>query len=944
MASELPFVGRDAEIEVMRSAFEDSAGGTPRVLVVVGDLGVGKTRLVTEALRVARPVVLAGACAPVVGEPLPYAPLVQALRRLASKPPGRREIERFPELSRLMAGVTTAEPTAGASAATGPQWRLYQAVLGLLQTLARSRQVALIVDDLQWADQASLDLLAHLAISLTDERVALVLTSRTDHGQAGDAAHRMISELGRLRQTVVIGLGPLTGAEAIRLAGAAGPALDPAQVETLARRSGGNPLLAEQLAESTSGSLAIPPSVDALFAARIAALPPPARHLVHALAVLGGRADADDLAVVTDGPLERTEAAARVAVDAHVLATAGAGLVFRHAACAEVAYADALPSERRRLHQRAIGVLTDRVDDASVLALARHTEMAQSETVAITVAAARVAERRWAFADAGRWYGRAEALLAGGSAANQEALTDLRIDAARAYGLAGAYDDALAVLNRSLAHADTDVARADALWRMGAIHFVTSSGEAADSALAQARSLLADGDEQVSMPVLAWSARVAAAWSRTAEAARFGAQAVALADAAGSARWAGIAHNALGVAAALGGDMATATEHLQVALAKAHDGGSVDDLVAAYVNLGNVLGMSGDPAGQLAVCEQGIEELGRCGVLRHSGSVLIANAVEALLLLGRVDEAFARGGHGMAIAPDGLVKAPVAMRAAQAAACVGHGDQARAWAEDAARLVADPDAPASWRVAVAEAVTEVALWTGEPERAVDVARAGLTEAAAAGLGCPAGLIALAWRALGDVVASGGRADASAAALRALAEECPGEVSALAAAERGRADGHPEIGAWRRAEAMVRGPITQAYVRWRIAEAALRAGTGVAAVSALRAAYASATRVGLVPLVAEIERAARWYRVDLDPGSAAPRSAEPLPGLTAREREILADVAAGCTNGEIAARHGISVKTASVHVSNILRKLGVATRQDAARVAHRHGLTDAPTGG
>ena len=96
----------------------------------------------------------------------------------------------------------------------------------------------------------------------------------------------------------------------------------------------------------------------------------------------------------------------------------------------------------------------------------------------------------------------------------------------------------------------------------------------------------------------------------------------------------------------------------------------------------------------------------------------------------------------------------------------------------------------------------------------------------------------------------------------------------------------------------------------------------------------------MPLIAEVERTARWYRIDLEASSAATDAAEPLPGLTAREREILDDVAAGCTNGEIAARHGISVKTASVHVSNILRKLGVPTRQDAARIAHRHGLPSA----
>jgi DNA-binding NarL/FixJ family response regulator len=141
------------------------------------------------------------------------------------------------------------------------------------------------------------------------------------------------------------------------------------------------------------------------------------------------------------------------------------------------------------------------------------------------------------------------------------------------------------------------------------------------------------------------------------------------------------------------------------------------------------------------------------------------------------------------------------------------------------------------------------------------------------------------------------------------------------------------------------PYPIAYARWRQAEALLLAGFGREQVEPLlRAAYATARELGAAPLRAEIEALARRGRLNLGTDAAttpppAPQPPSPLArlGLTAREQEVLALVALGRTNAQIAETLFISPKTATVHVSNILGKLGVRNRVEAATVAHRLGI-------
>jgi DNA-binding CsgD family transcriptional regulator len=175
---------------------------------------------------------------------------------------------------------------------------------------------------------------------------------------------------------------------------------------------------------------------------------------------------------------------------------------------------------------------------------------------------------------------------------------------------------------------------------------------------------------------------------------------------------------------------------------------------------------------------------------------------------------------------------------------------------------------------------------------------------------------------------------------------------LCEAKLERAEGRSDVERWletTEAFAGVGQPYETAYARFREGESVLAAGGDRArAVAALNAAHAGATELGAVPLAAEIEAIARRARITLtEPVRAEPRmladesrsSAGPEQpfGLTAREVDVLRLVAAGQTNPQIADALYISRKTASHHVSNILRKLGVSTRVEAAGVAHRLGL-------
>ena len=353
------------------------------------------------------------------------------------------------------------------------------------------------------------------------------------------------------------------------------------------------------------------------------------------------------------------------------------------------------------------------------------------------------------------------------------------------------------------------------------------------------------------------------------------------------------------------------------------------------------------------------------GVRTHA-RFLAGDACWRLTRLGRLDEAEAIAERAVAAAPKGMAGVLVfdaaghlALRRGRLDAAAEHFQRSR---EQRSRT-----RDSNWIGNTACGQAEVALWRSDPEGARRIAASALDVVAgseyvqstvrvyAAALRAAADC-ALRAQALGDEQRAGDaqrEARATLERLRTLlaadrwpegtAWREPVAFGAVCAAELSRADGESDPEAWAAAAehfAALGMPFELAYARWRQAEALIVVGDRAAAGDALREAAEIAASLPAPLLAAEVDGLARRARISVShDGDVAPEDpALDRLGLTEREHTVLALVAEGHTNREIGAALFISEKTASVHVSRILAKLGVRSRVEAATTAHRLGLT------
>jgi predicted ATPase len=178
-------VGRVEELQVLEAVRGRAAAGEPAVVLVGGEAGVGKTRLMAELTSRHVPDgtrVLVGGCVPVGDGALPYAPIVEILRALVADVGAEavRELvgPSWPELARLLPALGALE--AGPAGQAAAQARLFELLLGLLARLGEQAPLVLVIEDLHWADRSTRDLLAFLVRNLRRERVLLVVTYRND--------------------------------------------------------------------------------------------------------------------------------------------------------------------------------------------------------------------------------------------------------------------------------------------------------------------------------------------------------------------------------------------------------------------------------------------------------------------------------------------------------------------------------------------------------------------------------------------------------------------------------------------------------------------------------------------------------------------------------------------------------------------------------------------
>jgi predicted ATPase len=356
------FVGRREEIASLAALLHRVQQGAPAFALIGGEAGVGKTRLIGELAAQAGSAgftVLVGHCIELGAEGLPLAPLVDALRALARTISAEELAEVVgpagPGLARLLPEL--APDAAARVPADGIQAaQLLELVLGLLGRLSAARPVMLVLEDLHWADQSTLELVAFLVRSLRAARVLLMATYRSDELHRRHPLRPLLTSWERVRTVDRLELLRFQRDEvATQLAAIMSAEPGPGLVDLVFDRSGGNAYLVEELAGVVrrGGDPAdLPPSLVDVLLSGVDSLSPAAQRLLRTAAVAGKRVPDRLLAAVAGLGEAELFAALREAVESHLLVVdpTGHGYEFRHALTRDAVYEDMLPGERVRLH------------------------------------------------------------------------------------------------------------------------------------------------------------------------------------------------------------------------------------------------------------------------------------------------------------------------------------------------------------------------------------------------------------------------------------------------------------------------------------------------------------------------------------------------------------------------------------------------------------------
>jgi DNA-binding CsgD family transcriptional regulator/tetratricopeptide (TPR) repeat protein len=987
------FIGRQREVARLIAMLDAAERGVGRTVVIGGDAGVGKTRLVERLaeLVVERARVLQGACLEGGDEGLPYAPVVEVLQagvaaipeghRAAMLGPGRAELSRLlPELAPREAEVRLAEadPTA--------QARLFELIVGFLERLARERPLVVIVEDVQWADRSTRELLSLLSRSLRDEPSLLVLTVRTDARAAVSGQLAFLAELERDDHVERLDLEPFGRGEVVeQLATLLDSTPDPGIVDRILARSDGNPFYVEELVLAGAAGespdpdeRALPPVLRDVLATRIAALTGPTRDILRVAAAVGRRIDDGLLAAATGTPPLELARALREAVEAGILvrtpSPGGTTSSFRHALLQEVVDGELFPAERAALHAAFARALEagQATDDRAVppSELARHWDAAGEPARALgpMVEAALAAERVYSWPEALRLWDRARELFvvtAGAESIAGMSRIDLTARAAECALLAGEYGRAVELGRAAVEGIDERHDPTTAgdlhnrlrwyLWEAGDRQGATA---ALDTAL---RLIPASPPSRLRARALAQQAGVLMYAGRYEDSKRVAGEAIEMARTVGAV---GEVALSLGV---LGWDLA-ATGDVEGGLARFTEGrrlaetlGAVEAIAMGITNHVALLDRVGRSEEALASALAGYESVRALGVGRTYGGVLLGYAAKAQLALGRWDEAERTTSQGLRAGGSDRAELWLLVQRGRLLARRGRFAEAEVLLLRA-RTILGRRPSSEFATAVLAAEAELAVERGDLAGLRRAAAGGLAEVAAGEPADPS----LAWLA---TLLVGGEADARErgdrlaldpgapgadvldrveqaiqAALRGnrvVAEARGAAILAQLAAERDRLDGRSEATTWRVVAErwLALGRPHPAAVGWiHEAEAILATGGGrPEAAERLRAARAVATALGAEPLRARVDRLAQQARLALGGDAATPGPAADAFGFTSRELEVVALLGEGWTNQQIADALFITRKTASVHVSNILAKLGVANRAEATAAIHRLGL-------
>jgi DNA-binding CsgD family transcriptional regulator/tetratricopeptide (TPR) repeat protein len=974
-------VGRERELAQLRSALTRTGAGDTCVVLVGGEAGVGKSRLLDAAFgggQSADERVLTGGCIELGGEGLPLVPLVEALRTLVRTTPdadldrflgpARRELARLlPELARDEAAPL---PTAGSTA------QLFELVLGVLGRLRQDRPLVLVVEDLHWADRTTLDLVAFLVRALQGTRVLMVLTYRSDEVDRRSPLRPLLSGWERLRGVERVQLERFSRREVAAQVGAiVGAAPDAAMVDLIFDRSEGNAFFVEELVRTVrdgAREIDLPPSLRDVLLSRAEQLSGPAQRLLRTASVAGRWVPERLLAEVAAVSATELYEALREAVDASLLLVdgAGRGYAFRHALTRDAVYGDLLPGERVELHM-AYAAALDRDpglagDDASVAAtLAVHWYAAHDmpRALAASVRAGRQAMDAFAPAEARQHFERALEVWRSVGDAETWAGTDqievLRF-CARATFHGGDPERALTLLRQALdlIDAGADPERAALVVEQRSITWRALGDPGQLQELEEALARLPEEPPTLARAALLSSLANALMLTGAERASEVARTALAAARAVGAKQQEANSLITLGSSLSYLVDPAEGEPFLREGLRLALDAHDHETALRGYVNLSDSLEARGLHRDAATAAREGVELAGRVGLTRNFGAYLIGNLVEPLVRLGDWAEATRLAEEVTAIGLTGIFPASVEELLGYMAVKAGRLDDALRHVRMARRQLGDNREP-QFTQALLYVEAEAARARSDLKAAAELVADGLAESTAWWARYSWPLIWLGARITGDeavrardhheepvVVVDTDVPTAHLISYVGTSSPAAKAYRAMTAAEQLRGQGEPAVAEWQEAlraweEAGDLWPLT--YTQFRLAEALCGTGARSTAADLLREAAATVERLGARPLLEDVLALARRARIDLEPaGEPVAVEEGPVPfGLTEREREVLAQVAAGRSNGQIAAALFISPKTASVHVSNILAKLGVSGRIEAAAVAHRLGLTAGP---
>ncbi|WP_311132200.1 ATP-binding protein [Nonomuraea gerenzanensis] len=940
------FVGREEELAALSESFAEARKGTATAVLLGGEAGVGKTRLVqrfAEQCAADGAHVLFGGCVELSTEGLAYAPFTAALRQLVREQGPAAVAALLPEgaerdLARLLPEF--GEPNGDGETDTG-RARLFEQFLTLLERLADSRPTVLVIEDIHWADRSSRDLIAFLSRNLHAPQALMVMTYRSDDLHRQHPLRPVLAELGRVNGVHRLDLPRLSRDEvAQQMTAILGETSEYGAVEKVYERSEGIPLFVEALLEC-GVDCTFPDSMQDLILGTVERLPEETQRVLRVAAAGGIRVGHTLLAAVSGLSDLDLEAALRPAIARNVLQIAdNRAYAFRHSLIREAVHDELLPGEHQRLHARfAEEISKDRrlvPPGRAAVELAHHWYGARNDQWALTSAweAAQKSFKAYAYTEAVPLLERVLMLwdrvpdAAELIGADHTAVLERASEAAHA---GGEVDKVVRFVKAALSQLDEtrEPERvAELIVRRSACK--NSKGQSGVIDDLRHALCLVPGDSLERANVVMTLSRHLMLRGKIEEARELIVEGLRLARQYGDRCLEAdlLMNQALGHS--FNGDTENTVALNEQALKIGRQENSPRLITRAIANTIDALLDMGREDEALRLAEDGYGIAKKYGRLRGSGLFIANNWAEAMEVLGRWDEAIEIVESALSHGP--VLRHRLALLRVRADIAMARGelqlvegllaeigvfkDHQEEFVQD---LVNNARLRIGWRLA-----------TGDPVAALDEAERVLTrprQPSKAMLG---------WRLLALLrVVCDAAQDVEPARTEAVRRQAAEVAAGLTVngpvVEAYRlsysGDFDASAAAWER----LRRPHNQAKALLRAAGVAAREGDREGAATRLKAALPLAEALAAAPLVAEIEALSRRVGGGLQPAQ------EPSELLTPRELEVLRLVTQGRTNRDIAAELFISAKTVSVHVSNILAKLGVTTRGEAAAAAHRLSL-------